>query len=64
MRSATKWSGAKPRVLNQYTPLMPPASANFWKAETTRLLGNAELWQMSKKVTDFLWISFIILSAD
>jgi hypothetical protein len=29
MRSATKWSGVKPRELNQYAPLMPHASANF-----------------------------------
>ncbi len=29
MRSATKWSGVKPRELNQYAPLMPRASANF-----------------------------------
>jgi hypothetical protein len=29
-----------------------------------QLRGNAKLWQMSKKVTDFLWIRFIILSDD
>jgi hypothetical protein len=40
---------------------MPPAS---WKGETIRLRGNAKPWQMSKKVTDFLWIRFIILSDD
>jgi hypothetical protein len=39
---------------------MPAASANFLKAETTRLRGNAKLRQMSKTVADFLWIRFIV----
>jgi hypothetical protein len=29
-----------------------------------QLRGNAKLWQMSKKVTDVLWIRFIVLSDD
>jgi hypothetical protein len=43
---------------------MPPASAFFRKPKLIRLRGNAKLWQMSKKVTDFLWIRFILLSDD